>query len=290
MTGMDLATEIKMQNCRSADEISVEQLKMAVELSPAPILLLSPRSLDIVAANSAGKEFLRTSDCDWSGMSLFDYVPERKLSSFRATLALLERGEPIVVDISNDHGVGLRPFILRKVEDGIVAVDQTAYLAQSNADLNYSETDPLTGLRSRHMLDQCLNAAIDRKDYRWGALFIDLNDYKEVNDCLGHVIGDKVLVDFARKLQASARPMDLVFRFGGDEFVIVVNRIASEQLLRRVAERIALEVTVEVKESETTFVVTASIGCAMAWPELKLPEQIIDAADRDMYCAKRSLS
>ena len=269
-------------------EASGEWMETAIQLSPAPTILLCPKTLSIRAANDAAQQFL---DCDpIVNQSLIDFVPERDLGDFEQLSHALRTGR---VDrgatyISSGDGIGLARFALQRLPDSIVAVDQTKPGRRMGAGRPLSETDPLTGVSNRRLLEHRIQRALDRSSQQWGLLFIDLNNYKQVNDAHGHVIGDKVLIDFARKLEAGIRPGDLLARFGGDEFVILVERIPDVQHLRAMADRISKEASVEVDLDGTPIAVGASIGCVMASDENGTVENMILAADRDMYRVKRN--
>jgi diguanylate cyclase (GGDEF)-like protein len=122
-------------------------------------------------------------------------------------------------------------------------------------------------------------------------MFVDLDHFKEVNDTLGHAAGDQVLVSVSRRLVRACRASDSVTRFGGDEFVIVVEDVDSLDNIRRVAQRIldALATPIVVDGSELFF--GASLGVAVAAPELPATSQVeglLRDADTAMYRAKEA--
>lgn len=280
--------EIASTPASNIAEPSGEWMDAAIQLSPAPTLLLCPKTLNVQAANAAARQFLACEPV--VNQCLSEFVPERDLGDFQQLVHALRTGrlDRGAVYVSSGDGVGLARFVLQRISDSIVAVDQTKPGRRLGADLSLSEIDPLTGVSNRRLLEHRIQRALDRSGTQWGLLFIDLNNYKQVNDAHGHIMGDKVLVDFARKLEASIRPGDLLARFGGDEFVILVERIPDFDHLRAMADRISKEACVEVCLEGVPVVVCASVGCAMAGDANVTVEDMILAADRDMYRAKRT--
>ena len=265
-----------------------EQLAVAVELSPSPMFVLAVHDFSVILANHAALEFLAVSAEDITGLSLEGYVPERHQAEYRNVLAAFCDDEVSggTLYLSAGDGVGMTQLALQLVGDTVVAVECRAKVRASS--LAVAETDALTGVPNRRLLERKLQQAMQREDYDWGILFIDLNNYKQVNDRCGHVAGDQVLVEYASKLKASIRPGDVVTRYGGDEFVVLVDRIKTPLELRMMAERIAREVRVEVAINEDILDVSSSIGCAMACKEFAAVEEIVASADRDMYRVKRA--
>ncbi len=117
-------------------------------------------------------------------------------------------------------------------------------------------------------------------------LFLDLDDFKQVNDSLGHARGDKLLVAIAERLQALVRPTDLVARWGGDEFAILQRPVADEQQTARLAEQIIKEISRPVFIDGYEVIVGVSIGSACAPQDGVTPDIILSNADMALYAAK----
>lgn len=156
--------------------------------------------------------------------------------------------------------------------------------------LKMAKYDGLTGLANRTLFLDVLTSAISRADrhgYGIGLIFLDLDHFKNINDSLGHVIGDLVLQSFAERLQSSVRTGDLVARFGGDEFAVILEYVNNENDITHVVEKI-LEVMHPPHEVQGhTVIARASIGI-VTYPDLKGDSELLfKAADTAMYEAKR---
>ncbi|MCW5622822.1 MAG: diguanylate cyclase, partial [Burkholderiales bacterium] len=164
--------------------------------------------------------------------------------------------------------------------------DMKHYQEQLERQANY---DALTGLANRNLLRDRLDQAIaaaDRYDRPAMVLFVDLDNFKLINDTLGHVIGDALLVEVARRLSDCVRLGDTVARVAGDEFVVVLSDQGDEE---RGHEAIAglqrsLSEPCEIQGNEIT--VTASIGTAMYPHDATDPESLVRLADVAMHRAK----
>jgi diguanylate cyclase (GGDEF)-like protein/PAS domain S-box-containing protein len=150
--------------------------------------------------------------------------------------------------------------------------------------------DLLTGLPNRHLfldrLGQTLRRTRSRPKRKVAVLFMDLDNFKVVNDSLGHELGDELLVAVVERLRGSLRPEDTVARFGGDEFTILIEDVASPEDLVRVAERIVEDLRAPFVIDERELFVRASIGIAMGDARTKTPEELLRDADTAMYRAK----
>jgi diguanylate cyclase (GGDEF)-like protein/PAS domain S-box-containing protein len=148
--------------------------------------------------------------------------------------------------------------------------------------------DDLTGLPNRPLLVDRLTrslARVERSDNSLAVLFLDLDRFKLVNDGLGHVVGDQLLIEVARRLMRAMRGADTVARFGGDEFVIVREDVASLKDAIEFAERIAATLHEPVLLSGREVYATASIGIAFGGRGTSA-EQLLRDADAAMYRAK----
>ncbi|HEV2360362.1 MAG TPA: diguanylate cyclase, partial [Acidimicrobiales bacterium] len=149
--------------------------------------------------------------------------------------------------------------------------------------------DPLTRLANRILLSDRLEVAFERSAREGagvGVMLLDLDDFKLVNDSLGHAAGDEVLVTTAARLRGAVRPGDTVARLGGDEFVVVCPHIDDEQELAIVGERLARAVAQPQLAAGREVVVTASIGQAHGTPGKESPDTLLQRADDAMYRMK----
>ena len=150
--------------------------------------------------------------------------------------------------------------------------------------------DPLTDLPNRALfldrLSHAMRRARRRPSYLFAVLFLDLDHFKVINDSLGHMAGDQLLVLIARRLEATLRPGDTVARLGGDEFTILLDDLHSSEDATRVADRMqnALLSSFDVRGKEIFS--TASIGIALSSTGYEQPEDILRDADAAMYRAK----
>ncbi len=153
-----------------------------------------------------------------------------------------------------------------------------------------SNHDALTGLPNRTIyldrLRQLIAKAKRRKDYLFAILFIDLDDFKLVNDSLGHLVGDGLLFKVAQKLKMCVREGDTLARFGGDEFAFIVDDINDIEAVLTVSERILEQLEQPFQLNGKNCFITASIGITMNTKEYDEPEDMLRDADIAMYRAK----
>jgi len=150
--------------------------------------------------------------------------------------------------------------------------------------------DVLTGLPNRTLFMERLECALRhakrRADYLFAVLFLDLDRFKLVNDSLGHMTGDQLLVAIARRLETCLRSGDTVARLGGDEFTILLDDIKDVSEVTRIADRIHKELTSPFNLSGYEVFTTASIGIALSAIGYDLPGELLRDADIAMYQAK----
>ena len=149
--------------------------------------------------------------------------------------------------------------------------------------------DPLTGLPNRALFMDRLEHALARANRRGSkiaVLFMDLDNFKVINDSLGHKAGDQLLIAVAERLKAPLRPEDTVARLGGDEFTILVEDISSVGDVARIAERLAEKLRPPFALGEQEVFATISTGIALNSPAREQPADLLRHADLAMYRAK----
>jgi diguanylate cyclase (GGDEF)-like protein len=188
--------------------------------------------------------------------------------------------ETLIRNLARDEAV--RGFVLncRDVSDRKEVEDQLAHQAFH---------DPLTGLANRVLFQNRLSHALERQvsDHSLlGVLVLDLDDFKTVNDSMGHPIGDELLNVVGQRLLRAVRPGDTAARLGGDEYAVVLEGLAGPAAARVIADRISQAIREPVSLEGKEVVVTASVGIAMAPRHGDDPETLLRLADIAMYAAK----
>ncbi|HYR36678.1 MAG TPA: EAL domain-containing protein [Burkholderiales bacterium] len=197
----------------------------------------------------------------------------------------------IVCAVSETPG-SFGPEETRFLTAGASMVSAALHRLDSEARLAYlAQFDPLTGLPNRTLLSDRFSLMIvqaRRRGVSLGVLFIDLDDFKLVNDTQGHAAGDELLQEAAKRLQSALRDGDTVARISGDEFAVILGDLARPDdaalVAQKIIDRLAAPVTIQGQE----LVVTASIGIATFPADGDNAETLLGAADAAMYRAKQS--
>ncbi len=150
--------------------------------------------------------------------------------------------------------------------------------------------DGLTGLPNRSLLTERLELAINRSrrldTYHYAILFLDLDRFKVINDSLGHLAGDQLLIVVAQKLKSHLRDIDLVARLGGDEFVILLEDVKGVEKAIQVTERILADLQNPLHINDSEVVVSTSVGIVLGTRHYHQATDLIRDADIAMYRAK----
>ncbi|GAB5452424.1 MAG: hypothetical protein Hals2KO_27520 [Halioglobus sp.] len=150
--------------------------------------------------------------------------------------------------------------------------------------------DPLTGLSNRKLFYQRAREAVEyalHHDHKAALIFIDLNDFKRVNDSFGHEVGDEVLNEIAHRLRANVRSMDTVSRLGGDEFAVVMHGINHTDATEAMLEKLSFAIRKPLAMRDTILNISGSFGVAIAPDEGIRVEDLLHTADQAMYEAKQ---
>ena len=181
---------------------------------------------------------------------------------------------------------------------GIARKDELGELARNFEAMHISlQTDKLTNIFNRETFDKQLQRRIDEyqsgiRPMSFAVLFVDLDHFKQVNDLLGHQVGDNVLVEVADRLKHSLRSGDIVGRYGGDEFVVLLHEVESSDAASRVREKIEQRMTEPLAALTGTanalVNLTASVGLARYPEDGSDTDSLLYAADQEMYDRKAS--
>ena len=246
--------------------------------------------------NTRAGEMIRGNKDALIGHSIRRMLPRRIADeAMKEFSAVAETGKSVEMEWRNLH-TGLRPrWMYRqvvRVEDGVVVIirDISERKEAEERISHMAHHDALTGLPNRTLLDDRIRHAIanaQRNHRAIAILFVDLDDFKLVNDSLGHKVGDELLKAVASRMQQCIRQTDTVLRLGGDEFVIVMGDLPEEApSLLDSLQRIRAAVIAPLVQGEQTIEVSASIGVALYPGDGTTPEALLMNADAAMYQAK----
>jgi len=154
-----------------------------------------------------------------------------------------------------------------------------------------AQTDHLTGLANRNALSKFIKHEFDRSERtgaKVGCLYFDLDKFKPINDTHGHLMGDFVLVEVAKRLQDTARKTDCVARIGGDEFVVVITDIENLSQVKRALTRFINAISAPIASEVGYLNIATSVGYAIYPDDAKSLDELLHKADERMYKQKRS--
>jgi diguanylate cyclase (GGDEF)-like protein/PAS domain S-box-containing protein len=207
----------------------------------------------------------------------------------RADYRMMARDGSVVWLHDEAFSMPAEPSTGRRVSQGLL-VNTTDQKRLEERLLHDALHDPLTGLANRVLfrdhVDRALAGRRRRRRGKVAVLFLDLDNFKVVNDSLGHQAGDRLLIEVARRLEATVRASDTAARQGGDEFTILLDRVRGVDEATATAERIAVELSRPIALDGRSIVVNVSIGIALADARVLNADDLLAHADAAMYEAK----
>src|SRR5215212_9692080 len=231
-------------------------------------------------------------------ISIIYFTYEKYLEDIRATAAQAERAERERAEAEHARAEAER---LRAEQAELHVEELNRYvkkLERTSKELQESREhfrhaafhDALTGLPNRTLFTDHLRVALgharQNENYLFCVLFLDLDRFKNINDSLGHPCGDELLMLVARRLESCIRQTDMVARFGGDEFAILLDGMQDSPDALTVAEKVQRAISAPFKLHNHEAVTTASIGVALGTSNYSEAEDVIRDADTAMYRAK----
>ena len=224
-------------------------------------------------------------------------TPQKTYAAMRHALASEGRWQGEILDRRKDGGAYPKWLSIRTVHDhdgrishyigafadissGQEAVDRIYYMAHH---------DPLTVLANRTALDAQMEKALNsarRRGHRFALMLIDMDNFKQVNDSLGHNVGDQLLIRIADRLRDNVRASDTVARLGGDEFVVILHDIENSQSVAAITSKLARALTEPYELERHLLYSTPSIGVCLYPDDGGDPETLLKHADSAMYHAK----
>ncbi|MBO9491262.1 EAL domain-containing protein [Endozoicomonas sp. G2_1] len=203
------------------------------------------------------------------------------------------------LQLSNNYYAYIAAFLLLTITSGLAyylytSINRIAWANQLVEERTVSlqhqaSHDQLTGLLNKSTLFNQLDLLTKHQDKTFeafGLLFIDLDHFKRINDSMGHVIGDQLLQQVADTLINNSRSGDDLFRFGGDEFVIILQKLAHQEKINHIAQRYLKALQQPFEIEGYSYRINASIGASVINTPNSTPEEIVRNADIAMYQAK----
>lgn len=276
-----------------------ERYKFLVQQASEGIFLVDAETKKVIDANPAYCNLLGYSLEEIQNLSLYDIVRGDR-ETFDAQLGQISPDRPISIAESshqskNGATIGVE-FNLSLTEDGddkpifCCTTRDISERKKSEEKLQYQAFhDALTDLPNRMQFTQTLSTAIanaKRQEQLMAVMFLDLDSFKNVNDTLGHSIGDRILQNFASRLNACVREGDTIARWGGDEFTVLLPRIRSTEDTIKLAQRIfeALKKPFEIDKHQLS--IKTSIGIAVYPQDGQDAETLLKNGDAALYRTK----
>lgn len=284
---------------KHAAEQSAKKLSQAVSFSGSGILI-TDENLRI--------EYVNPKMCDMSGheesffigeplFNMISHEMEFLAADIEDDLKLREhwRGDILLINRDEKHlwtSLSISPILQddRSITNYVCSAQDISFVKESQKKMEQlAYFDVLTGLANRTFFKMQLRKALalsKRGHYSFALFYFDLDEFKRINDTLGHDAGDQLLIEVANRLQARLRTEDTIARLGGDEFAVLLSGIKDKEEARNIIETIETMLTQPIKLGNNEVIVSASIGVTLAPYDSMEEETLLKHADLAMYEAK----
>ena len=294
--------ESKVIQTTGEKNLIARQLEVLLDAIPDLIWLKDPSGMYLFC-NKAFERFFGAKEEDIVGKSDYDFVDHQQADFFRThDIIAMDAHQPIrneeELSFKEDGYNGLFETIKTPVYDqssellGVLGISRDITARKENEEkiqkLEYF--DPLTALPNKLQLQLRLEhdlSIMQKKNEKLAVLFIDFDHFKNVNDTLGHAIGDELLVKVANRLKALLRQVDTLSRQGGDEFVVILPDVSVDDAAH-MAKKLLQSIEQPIKLVDNELVVTASIGIALYPDDGQDIDTLFKRADAAMYLAKQN--
>lgn len=288
---------------RAKDALKDAETKLKTILNTIPDLVWFKDADGVyLACNPRFESFVGKKEHEIIGMTDYDFFDKEQADSFRQhDISAIEKGgmsanEEVIIFASDRHQEILETTKTPVYDHsgnlmGVLGIGHDiTKRKQALAEIqNYANYDQLTQLPNRRLFHDRLEQEIKRAQrelYLIALFFIDLDRFKEVNDTLGHEVGDQLLVEAAARIRLCVRDYDTVARLGGDEFTVVLSELHNISDIGRIAQDIIDKLSEPFILSDREVYISASIGIAIYPDDASSVDDLIKHADQTMYVAK----
>lgn len=277
---------------------SEEKFRKLSSASPAGIFQMDKNG-HIVYANQKCMEIVElSSDIDVNQWAKKIHLDDKK-NLFIAWQKTLDTGDDFKTEfrfiLKNNHTVSVISQAKALYSNGKITGFVGSLLDISDLKIAQSKLehmalyDPLTNIPNRLHFNNCLNNGVERaiqKNENIAVLFIDIDEFKRINDSLGHDIGDELLKTVAKRIQSSIRPMDIVARLGGDEFIVFIADLDNQDITDRIAHQLLKTLRKPIKINQYDVHISVSIGISIGPSDGSDSKVLMKNADLAMFQAK----
>lgn len=289
---------VDLSAVKKADAMEI-LLTRLVDSSTDAIYVVDAKYGQFLTSNHLGYHRLGYTQKQLLSMTVADLHPEFKdEDKWLAHVNRIKENGKLVLESEHTKANGEKlpieagiSFTSLNGKDYLLAIvrDITERKAKQASVIEQLNTDPLTKLPNRRVLANQLTVMVEQSKQSGkllAVIYVDIDNFKELNDAHGHVIGDKILIGVAGRLKNSVRKSDIVSRLGGDEFLIAIDKLSSAKIVEQMVEKLVSDFTAPFGIDDLLIEVNASFGVSILDGQDYQHTELIDFADKAMYQAK----